>query len=44
MDPSMRRSQCAVDGLLLTFCVYLHGRAHLAQLSQLSLDRQLIES
>lgn len=33
-----------VDGLILTFCVYLQRRAHLAQLSQLSLGRQLIES
>lgn len=36
--------QCAVDGLLLTFCVYLQRHAHLAQLSQLSLGRQLIQS
>lgn len=36
--------QCAVDGLILTFCVYLQRHAHLAQLSQLSLGRQLIQS
>lgn len=44
MDLFVRRSQCVVDGLLLTFCVYLHRRARLVQLSQLSLDRQLIQS
>lgn len=44
MGVLVRRSQCAADGLILTFCVYLQRRAHLAQLSQLSLGRQLIQS
>lgn len=44
MDLLVRWSQCAVDGLILAFCVYPQRHAHLAQLSQLSLGGRLIQS